>query len=120
MTDMRERLARAIWAEIDRLDKLPFSKQPDTSGIEGQMELSRMIAQAAIAALEPVTVQEPRPISDVPPDGTWAVLHPGHYGAFTACVLNGGWSMCRLADLRFATHWVPCPFTSRALAERGE
>jgi hypothetical protein len=38
-----------------------------------------------------------------PVDGTWALLWPGHYGPFTACWLNGGWSICEDSDLRHAT-----------------
>lgn len=38
-----------------------------------------------------------------PDDGTWAVMWPGHYGPFTACWINGRWTMCEDIDFNNAT-----------------
>lgn len=37
-----------------------------------------------------------------PADGTWALLWPGYYGPFTACRVNGEWTVCEDSDLRHA------------------
>lgn len=38
-----------------------------------------------------------------PTEGTWAILWPGHYGPFTACWINGRWTMCEDIDFNNAT-----------------
>lgn len=38
-----------------------------------------------------------------PRDGTWAILWPGYYGPFTACWINGRWTMCEDSDFSNAT-----------------
>lgn len=39
----------------------------------------------------------------MPDDGVWAILWPGYYGPFTACWINGRWTMCEDHDFRHAT-----------------
>lgn len=38
-----------------------------------------------------------------PDEGTWAILWPGYYGPFTACWINGRWTMCEDHDFSHAT-----------------
>lgn len=38
-----------------------------------------------------------------PSEGTWALLWPGYYGPFTACWIDGRWSMCEESDFSHAT-----------------
>lgn len=48
----RERVARAFWVESERMDRLPFEQRP------GKQDFIRILADIAVTALEPVTVQE--------------------------------------------------------------
>lgn len=60
-----------------------------------------------------------RPMSDIPEDGTWALLYPGYYGPVTACVMNGEWSLFNDAEKPHVTHWVEIQPALRALAGEG-
>ena len=50
------------------------------------------------------------PISEMPADGTWAVLWPGYYGSFMACAIDGEWTLCEESDLETAVMWTDDPF----------
>ncbi len=51
-----------------------------------------------------------RRITDVPEDGTWAILWPGFYGnSFAAVALHRKW-LCEETDLECAAWWMPDPF----------
>lgn len=63
-----------------------------------------------------------------PRDGAWAILWPGYYGPFTACWINGRWTMCEDSDFSNATigaeislpHLVTDAFPVFDAVERGE
>ena len=57
-----------------------------------------------------------------PTEGTWAILWPGHYGPFTACWINGRWTMCEDIDFNNATVGVEIdlPHLATDAVPRGE
>lgn len=59
-----------------------------------------------------IDMVEARRVDDMPESGTWAVLYPGYYGPFTACAVNGEWTMAESVDLHHAEYWLPDPWTS--------
>ena len=90
MKTIQEELARAPADSFDRkASPVDRAREADTEKLN-EVPMADRLQWQSLHGWEPA-------------EGTWAILWPGHYGPFTACWINGRWTMCEDIDFNNAT-----------------